>query len=203
MTRHKSRTGFALMAAGVLLILVAIGYVAANVWEEWSAGNASASALDQMESSRSAAETQVEEQPLYVQHPDMEMPEVMIDGQAYIGSVSIPKLELELPVISQWTYPRLKLAPCRYSGSVYTDDMIILGHNYERHFRRFTEVETGDEVTFTDMDGNVFRYVVTLKEQIRGNDTERMMAGNWDLTLFTCAKGGKMRITLRCDRVEE
>lgn len=203
MTRHKSRTGFALMAAGVLLILVAIGYVAANVWEEWSAGNASASALDQMESSRSAAETQVEEQPLYVQHPDMEMPEVMIDGQAYIGSVSIPKLELELPVISQWTYPRLKLAPCRYSGSVYTDDMIILGHNYERHFRRFTEVETGDEVTFTDMDGNVFHYVVTLKEQIRGNDTERMMAGNWDLTLFTCAKGGKMRITLRCDRVEE
>lgn len=203
MTRHKSRTGVALMTAGVLLILVAIGYVAVNVWEEWSAANASASALDQMESSRSAAETTVENQPLYVQHPDMEMPEVMIDGQAYIGSVSIPKLELELPVISQWTYPRLKLAPCRYSGSVYTDDMIILGHNYERHFRRFTEVETGDEVTFTDMDGNVFRYVVTLKEQIRGNDTERMMAGDWDLTLFTCARGGKMRITLRCDRVDE
>lgn len=203
MTRHKSRTGVALMTAGVLLILVAIGYVAVNVWEEWSAANASASALDQMESSRSAAETTVENQPLYVQHPDMEMPEVMIDGQAYIGSVSIPKLELELPVISQWTYPRLKLAPCRYSGSVYTDDMIILGHNYERHFRRFTEVETGDEVMFTDMDGNIFHYVVTLKEQIRGNDTERMMAGDWDLTLFTCARGGKMRITLRCDRVEE
>lgn len=203
MTRHKSRTGVALMAAGVLLILVAMGYVAVNVWEEWSAANASASALDQMENSWSAVETPMEEQPLYVQHPDMEMPEVMIDGQAYIGSVSIPKLELELPVISQWTYPRLKLAPCRYSGSVYTDDMIILGHNYERHFRRFTEVETGDEVMFTDMDGNVFRYVVTLKEQIRGNDTERMMAGDWDLTLFTCARGGKMRITLRCDRVDE
>lgn len=191
------------MTAGVLLILVAIGYVAANVWEEWSAANASASALDQMANSRSVLTAPVEEQPLYVQHPDMEMPEVMIDGQAYIGSVSIPKLELELPVISQWTYPRLKLAPCRYSGSVYTDDMIILGHNYERHFRRFTEVETGDEVTFTDMDGNVFHYVVTLKEQIRGNDAERMMAGNWDLTLFTCARGGKMRITLRCDRVDE
>lgn len=191
------------MTAGVLLILVAIGYVAANVWEEWSAANASASALDQMANSRSVLTAPVEEQPLYVQHPDMEMPEVMIDGQAYIGSVSIPKLELELPVISQWTYPRLKLAPCRYSGSVYTDDMIILGHNYERHFRRFTEVETGDEVTFTDMDGNVFHYVVTLKEQIRGNDAERMMAGNWDLTLFTCARGDKMRITLRCDRVDE
>lgn len=228
MKKHTSRTGIAMMAAGILLILLALVYLAGNLWEEHTAGSASQRALEQMRETRAAAQTSTPETtvapvpdaqddapqaeatvaptaepPLYVQYPEMEMPEVEIDGQMYIGVVSIPKLGLELPVISQWSYPRLKLAPCRYSGSVYQDNMIILGHNYERHFRRFTEVETGDDVLFTDMDGNVFRYVVTLKEQLRGNDTARMLDGEWDLTLFTCARGGKKRITLRCDRVEE
>lgn len=207
MMKHKSRTGAALMTAGVLLILIAIGYVAGNLYEEYSAGASSARALNQLVDSRSTKvplePDATPEPPLYVQNPDMEMPEVKIDGQAYIGAVSIPKIEVELPVISQWTYPRLKIAPCRYSGSVYKDDLIILGHNYESHFRRFTDVETGDEVIFTDMDGNVFRYEVILKEQIHEGDTERMLEGEWDLTLFTCARGGEKRITLRCRRTEE
>ena len=143
------------------------------------------------------------EQPLYVQNPGVTMPEQVIDGQAYIGVMTIPKLGLELPVISEWSYPKLKLAHCRYTGSVYRDDMIICGHNYVNHFRRFTEMEEGDEITFTDMDGNVFRYEVIQKELIGRNDTEHMVSGEWDLTLFTCEKGGKNRVTLRCRRISK
>ena len=143
------------------------------------------------------------DQPLYVQNPDMSMPEKVIDQQAYIGMMAIPKLGLELPVISEWSYPKLKLAPCRYTGSVYRDDMIICGHNYVNHFRRFTEMEDGDEILFTDMDGNVFRYEVIQKELIGRNDTEHMVSGEWDLTLFTCEKGGKNRVTLRCRRISK
>ena len=143
------------------------------------------------------------EQPLYVQNPGVTMPEQVIDGQAYIGVMTIPKLGLELPVISEWSYPKLKLAPCRYTGSVYRDDMIICGHNYVNHFRRFMEMEEGDEITFTDMDGNVFRYEVIQKELIGRNDTEHMVSGEWDLTLFTCEKGGKNRVTLRCRRISK
>lgn len=207
MKKHKSPIGTALMTAGVLLVLAAVGYLALNLYDENRAGSNAARVISQMAANTAAQETTpaaaaTPEPPLYVQNPDMEMPEEMIDGQAYIGVLSIPGLELELPVISQWSYPRLKLAPCRYSGSIYKDDMIICGHNYENHFRRFTEVETGDTVIFTDMDGNVFRYEVALKEQIAGDDTERMLAGEWDLTLFTCAKGGEKRVTLRCMRTE-
>ena len=143
------------------------------------------------------------DQPLYVQNPGLTMPEQVIDGQAYIGIMAIPKLGLELPVISEWSYPRLKLAPCRFTGSVYRDDMIICGHNYVNHFRRFTEMEDGDVILFTDMDGNVFRYEVILKELIGRNDTASMVGGEWDLTLFTCEKGGKNRVTLRCRRISK
>ena len=137
-------------------------------------------------------------QPPFVQYPEMEMPTREIDGQTYIGMVEVPALELSLPVISEWTYPRLKKAPCRYVGSVYSKDMVICGHNYDRHFGRLKELAVGDEVRFTDMDGNVFFYSVCGTEQLGKYAVEDMLAGEWDLTLFTCTKGGRMRVTVRC-----
>ena len=137
-------------------------------------------------------------QPPFVQYPEMEMPTREIDGQTYIGMVEVPALELSLPVISEWTYPRLKKAPCRYVGSVYSKDMVICGHNYDRHFGRLKDLAVGDEVRFTDMDGNVFFYSVCGTEQLGKYAVEDMLAGEWDLTLFTCTKGGRMRVTVRC-----
>lgn len=137
-------------------------------------------------------------QPPFVQYPEMEMPTKEIDGQTYIGKVEVPSLELSLPVISEWTYPRLKKAPCRYVGSIYSKDMVICGHNYDRHFGRLKELAVGDEVRFTDMDGNVFFYSVCGTEQLGKYAVEEMLAGEWDLTLFTCTKGGRMRVTVRC-----
>ena len=137
-------------------------------------------------------------QPPFVQYPEMEMPTREIDGQTYIGMVEVPALELSLPVISEWTYPRLKKAPCRYVGSVYSKDMVICGHNYDRHFGRLKDLAVGDEVRFTDMDGNVFFYSVCGTEQLGKYAVEDMLAGEWDLTLFTYTKGGRMRVTVRC-----
>lgn len=137
-------------------------------------------------------------QPPFVQYPEMEMPTREIDGQTYIGMVEVPALELSLPVISEWTYLRLKKAPCRYVGSVYSKDMVICGHNYDRHFGRLKDLAVGDEVRFTDMDGNVFFYSVCGTEQLGKYAVEDMLAGEWDLTLFTCTKGGRMRVTVRC-----
>ena len=109
---------------------------------------------------------QAASQPAFVRYPDMEMPTKEIDGETYIGVVEIPSLELSLPVMSDWSYPQLKKAPCRYVGSVYSHDVVICGHNYDRHFGRLKELVPGDEVRFTDMDGNVFRYSVCAVEQL-------------------------------------
>lgn len=56
------------------------------------------------------------------------------NGYEYIGYLSIPSIGLALPVMKQWSYAGLKIAPGRYSGSLYTDDLVIAGHNYNRHF---------------------------------------------------------------------
>ncbi|MCI6909376.1 MAG: sortase, partial [Clostridiales bacterium] len=72
--------------------------------------------------------------PDYVLNPAMEMPETAVDGASYIGVLRIPALGLSLPVIGEWSDDGAKLAPCRYAGSAYTDDLVIAGHNYRTHF---------------------------------------------------------------------
>lgn len=133
---------------------------------------------------------------------DPQMTVVEIDGHGYIGYLSVPELELELPVMDQWSYPKLKLAPCRYAGTVAGNDLVLMAHNYARHFGGIAELEAGDRVVFTDMDGAVTRYRVAAKDILAPNAVDEMTAGNHDLTLFTCTYGGKSRVTVYCDREE-
>lgn len=134
-----------------------------------------------------------------------ELPEltvVEIDGYGYIGYLSIPDLELELPVMSDWDYKRLKMAPCRHFGSTKTDDLVIAAHNYNRHFGRFSELELGATVTFTDMNGNVNIYAVTALETLAPEAVDVVQNSDHDLVLYTCTYGGKNRVAVFCDRVE-
>lgn len=137
-------------------------------------------------------------QPAFIRNPDMEMPITVIDGNDYIGVLDIPTQGLSLPIISEWDYPRLRIAPCRYRGSVYSGDIIIAGHNYDRHFEPIKRLRIGDPVTFTDVEGNVFRYTVCGFDQLDTYDVAKMKEGEWDLTLFTCMTSGNLRATVRC-----
>ncbi len=131
------------------------------------------------------------------------MPAVEIDGHGYIGTLEIPALELTLPVMDRWSYPNLKLAPCRYKGSAYLDGLIVAGHNYRTHFGRLDQLRTGAEVCFTDVEGNLFLYTVAQLEELAPTAVEEMESGGWDLTLFTCTPGGKARLAVRCARAAE
>lgn len=136
--------------------------------------------------------------PDYVLNPNMEMPTVTYEGQKYIGLLEIPALDLKLPIISQWSYPRLKKAPCRYVGSPYKNNLVIAAHNYDAHFGRLKDLNPGAAVIFTDVDGNVFNYRVELRETLNPGDISYMKNSGWDLSLFTCTPGGSYRVTVRC-----
>lgn len=140
--------------------------------------------------------------PEYLLDAQREMPEKTVNGRAYIGVLSIPSLNLELPVLSQWSYPNLKDAPCRYSGSLYQNDLIICAHNYASHFGRLKTLQPGDTLLFTDMDDQVVSFQMVEQETLDPYDQEAMTTGDWDLTLFTCTPGGQTRVTLRFQRVD-
>lgn len=126
------------------------------------------------------------------------MPETELDGERYIGVLELPSLSLTLPVQSQWSYPALKVSPCRYAGSAYQGDLVVAGHNYRSHFGKLANLSPGDPVTFTDMEGSTFSYTVMELETLPADAVEEMTSGDWDLTLFTCTLDGQSRITVRC-----
>lgn len=123
-----------------------------------------------------------------------------VNGYSYLGYLTIPALNLELPVMTDWSYSRLKIAPCRYYGLHHTDNMVIAAHNYKRHFGYISSLEIGDTVVFTDMQGVPIVYYVTLIETLDPYDIDGMVETGWDLTLFTCTYGGANRVTVRCER---
>jgi sortase A len=136
----------------------------------------------------------------YLDPSAFEMTEVEINGHAYIGYLTIPRLELELPVMADWSYPKLQISPCRYTGSVRGEDLVIMAHNYASHFGGLTKLPAGDSVIFTDMDGIVTVYEVVAQDILDPYAVEEMTSGEFDLTLFTCTYGGKSRVTVYCDR---
>ena len=186
------------MFTGLLLIAAALLLQGYNLWDQARADRLAAEQLRALK--LAMADRDTENLPF---DPDMEMPTVTIDGYEYIGTLEIPCIGISLPVMSQWSYSRLKVAPCRYAGSLYRGDMIIAAHNYKRHFGLLKTVPPGETVIFTDVDGRVFSYAVADMEILPGTAVAEMESGEWDLTLFTCTKGGRTRITLRCNVVAQ
>lgn len=191
---------------GLLLIAAALFLVSYNLYDELRAEQAARQAVNKLDASTNQEPLASDERtviPDYVLSPNMEMPVETINGIDFIGVLRIPTLELELPVISEWNYPNLKTAPCRYSGSAYLNNLIICGHNYTSHFGRLKTLSEGDIATFTDIDGNVFIYKMVERETLNPTDIEGMESGNWDLTLFTCTVGGQSRVTIRFELEED
>lgn len=202
--------GTGLIFLGLLLIAAALFLTAYNLYDEQRAEQSALQVIDRLEDylpsevpTEASTEPIVEQAPMpndapdYVLCPDMEMPVETINGIDYIGVLQIPSLELELPISSEWNYPNLKTAPCRYSGSAYLNNMIICAHNYSSHFGKLKNLSEEDVATFTDMAGNVFIYKMVERETLNPSDIEEMEDGDWDLTLFTCTVGGKTRVTIR------
>lgn len=208
-----SKRGKLCTALGLLLLLAALGLTAYNLWRDAMASMSVDVVLGRLTPTLSSRHSELpalssgealEEAfvPDYVLNPEMAMPEETIDGRNYIGVLDIPALELSLPIISEWSYDALQIAPCRYSGSAYLDNLVIAGHNYRSHFVSLPQLQPGDSVTFTDMDGNVFSYEVSSLETLSPYAVSDMTSGDWDLTLFTCTVGGQSRLAIRCDQAE-
>ena len=197
------------MILGAALVLGALGLVVYNQQEATQAEQISAAVLPELmelirqEQSEEVTEAPTQQIPESLRTPeDVEMSEMVIDGQRYIGFLTVPGLELELPVMSDWSYPQLRKAPCRYYGTALGGDLVLMAHNYARHFGSISQLKEGDPVYFTDADGNVHCYAVAAVDVLVPTAVEEMTAAEFDLTLFTCTYGGKSRVTVFCDRVE-
>ena len=205
------RKGFGIFCIilGVCCLISSLGLIAYNRWEEEKAQDVSKNILQDVqediqdntrEESTSEESNQYKSEEISVDIPK-EMLTTQVDGYDCIGVLSIPVLELELPVLTDWSYAKLKIAPCHYFGSCYEKNFVIAAHNYQSHFGRLPELQPGDLILFTDISGTVYCYEVVLLETLPANATEEMITSGFDLSLYTCTPGGASRVTVRCNAV--
>lgn len=202
------KTGIAIVTVGAVLILSALLLFLHNRQEDVQAGQEAESLLENVEAVIETKKIRVpvsskrlDETPAPTPL-DPQMPVVMLDGYEYVGYVEIPVLGLKLPVMSEWDYNRLKLAPCRQFGSSRTDDLVIAAHNYESHFGHLKDLSVGEPVTFTDMEGIVNTYCVEKIETLNPSEVDAVQNSGYDLVLYTCTKGGRTRVTVFCNRIK-
>lgn len=196
----KRKIAITFMIVGILFISFAMGLLIYNNRESKIAKESSAeiiaSIMLSIEKEKGSADK--------ITDPfDKEMKIKEIDGYGYIGYLSIPALELELPVMSEWDYDRLKIAPCRYYGSTKTDNLVIAAHNYRSHFGYLGNIKPGDYVIFTDMEAEKLIYKVSSVEQLEPTDVDKVKDSGDDLILYTCTYGREKRITVRCSYADE
>ena len=197
---RKVSPGLVCIVLGVVLLLAAGGLYAYNRYEDAHAGAEAQTVVADLQQKVETPEPEAESGPL-----DPELPVVEVDGNEYVGEISIPAIGIDLPVMSEWSYAGLKIAPGRYSGSTYADNMVVCAHNYAKHFSPIKWLAEGSQVYFTDMDGMRWSYEVSYVENLQPTQIEKMTektedSDNWDLTLFTCTTGGRARCAVRCVR---
>ena len=227
--------GFGCIALGFLSLLIAVGFVFYNRYEETQGEKTSQNLLQELQVSIQEAEqsesvteevsedvsenvTQDVPEHISVDVPKqlpVDVPQASVPAEDYwgmatkpvgnydsIGILSIPVLKVELPVLTNWSYEKLRKAPCHYYGSCCEPDFVIAAHNYRSHFGRLSQLVAGDLVLFTDVEGTVYCYEVVLLETLFPTATEEMLTSGFDLSLYTCTPGGANRVTVRCSKVQ-
>ena len=193
----RKKIGISCVILGVICLLTAIGFVLYNRYEEKNGETTSQELLQNVQTTIQEAN---QTEPVQTTYKILTVP---VGEYESIGILSIPVLELELPVLTDWSYQKLKKAPCHYYGSYYETDFVIAAHNYNSHFGRLSQLQAGDLVLFTDVTGHIHCYEVVLLETLIPTATEEMITSGFDLSLYTCTPGGSNRVTVRCRRITE
>ena len=210
----KRRAGMICMILGAVLIGVALSLFLYNEWDSARAEERAEQILEQMQKQTEDDENVSGEQTERTKQKntladtdDVGEKIISIDGNDYIGWLSIPSISLELPVMAQWSEEGLKTAPGRYAGSPSEDNLVIAGHNYRRHFSPIKWLEPGTEVCFTVAAERVRYYEIEETEELLPDQVEAMITktekDTWDLTLFTCTTSGQARCAVRCRRIDK
>ena len=209
---RKRTRGLLLLVLGAALLLGAAAMYLTQLHRDKLAGETSAALVRVLQSGQCTVRTEPVPTPTEAGEEPAEAPSAAEEpvaftsgGYGLLGVLRIEALSVELPVLSTWSYPLLNIAPCRYSGSLTTGDLVVMGHNYDSHFRPLWHAEAGMQVELTDAAGYVHRFTVAEIETVAGSDGDTLSSA-YPLSIFTCTADSRHRMVLRCaasDRTQE
>ncbi len=132
------------------------------------------------------------------------------NGQNYETEavLSIPKLGISYPVLTEESDELLKVSLCKYWGPSPNEvgNYCIVGHNYKsgKMFGKLANAYVGDEVTLKDLSGRTITYSIYDRRVVEPTDvscTSQLTNGQRELTLITCTDYGKRRLIVKAREV--
>lgn len=136
---------------------------------------------------------------------------VASNGEKYkmVGSIRIPKIDVEYPILNETSVSLLKVAPCKFWGPNPNEvgNFCIAGHNY-RNNRFFSKVPTlvvGDIIEITDLSDQTIKYAVYDKFIVEDTKdtscTSQYTDGKKIVTLITCTDDSKARVIVQAKEI--
>lgn len=113
-----------------------------------------------------------------------QMPVMEIDHQNFIGLIEASGYSKELPIHSSWSPNKISSYPCRFSGSVYSNNLIIGGSSDTGQFDFMKNISLNDSIYVTDFYGYKYGYLVTDIQTTTDVSAETLNSFDADLLLF-------------------
>ena len=135
-----------------------------------------------------------------------EQKSVANDGTVYytIGTINIPSINVNYPILSTYSDALLKIAPCKFHGPNPNEvgNLCIAGHNYKnsKFFSKAPNLKNGDIIEIKDLGGNVVKYAVYDKFIVNPDElecTSQLTNGKREVTLITCTNDNKQRYIIK------
>lgn len=130
---------------------------------------------------------------LYSDFPYYAASKVVVENPFVIGMISIDKIDLNYPILSESNDELLRISLCRFNGPMPNEvgNLCIAGHNYldNRFFGRLNELSIGDSIDVYGVSGNKTVYKISKKFEVDANDlscTNQNIGNKKMITLLTC-----------------
>ena len=133
-----------------------------------------------------------------------------LNGNEYdtIGTICIPSIDVEYPILSETTTALLKIAPCKFWGPEPNEvgNLCIAGHNYktDQFFSNVPDLVIGDVIEITDLSGRTLKYSVYDKYTVVPEDTScttQETDGKKIVTLITCTDDNAKRVIVQAKEI--
>ena len=185
----------------IILLLGAIGIIALIAMKQWK-----------------SMENEKENQEVLETFSNVEIQDnetVQLNGYDVIGIVTIPKIDIQYPILAiETSNPEETKEPMRYSivkywGGNVNDygNLSIAGHNNYNGtmFGKTKNLKIGDIVELTDLTKTTMQYEIYDIFVTDPNDV-RILATNdktiREVTLITCTNGNRERLILKAKQIE-
>ena len=137
-----------------------------------------------------------------------ELPYIEYEGYQIIGTIKIPKIDIEYPILVESTKDSLEKSITRVGNGKVNEvgNLSMAGHNYldGTMFGKIDELQNDDEIIIKDLLGNEVNYKVFDIFVTNPNDVgvlESVDKEAREITLITCTNGNKNRLIVKAREI--